>query len=324
MWLITVSAYHVTGLLSYGLCRIYSCHFSLSLPQEQHCPHVCHIFLKQARRGEDGRYVEGHADGCWLLLFISPRVVLAADWWEWWERGGEEVFKECLSGVEWLSYGVRWRLETSHTALLRLYEWWDWILHLGPHQGGVGGQKALHCNRSCLLWGEDLPASQRVLFRCILLCFYPLLCGLLSFLLLVWLFLPASSTPFPLTTSNVSSYPWISAVNITLPQLCCFLCSFSTNDTDSACGNVGTPKRKKRCWGVCVRNVCNFESLDIFFWLLHPLLLYFFRSLFIITDSSIPPCHLDCKGGSVRQRCHNISRAAKVALSQMEVHQMEP
>lgn len=58
-----------------------------------------------------------------------------------------------------------------------------------------------------------------------------------------------------LSTDNpdVSSYPWMSAVNITLPQLCCFLCSFSTNDTDSACGNVGTPKRKKRCWGICVK-----------------------------------------------------------------------
>lgn len=151
-----MSAYRGAGLLSYGPCRFYSCHFSLSLPQEQHCPHVCHIFLQQARGGEDGRYVEGCTDGCWLLLLISPRVVLATDWWEWWERGGEEVFKERLSGVEWLSYGVRWRLETSRTALLRLYEWWDWILHLGPRQGGVGGRNALYSNCSCLLWGGDL------------------------------------------------------------------------------------------------------------------------------------------------------------------------
>lgn len=117
--------------------------------------------------------------------------------------------------------------------------------------------------------------------------FYPLLCGLLSFLLLVWLFLWASSTPFPLTiTPEVSSYPWISAVNITLPQLCCFLCSFSTNVADSACGNVGSPKRNKQCWSVGVKNVCHFESLDIFFWLLHPFCFISFGPFLL---SLIPP-----------------------------------
>lgn len=30
----------------------------------------------------------------------------------------EAVFKECLSGEERLSYGVRWRLETSRTTPL--------------------------------------------------------------------------------------------------------------------------------------------------------------------------------------------------------------
>lgn len=193
-------------MLSYDPHRFYRCHFSLSLPQEQHCPHVCHILLQQAWRGEDGRYAEGYTDGWWLLLLISPRVVLAADWWEWWERGGEEVFKERLSGVEWLSYGVGWRLETSRTALLRLHEWWDWILHLGPRQGGVEGRNALYCNHSCLLWGGDLPASQKVLFCHLLSCFYLLLCSFMaSFVLLVLFFWPASSSSFMLTLPEMSN-----------------------------------------------------------------------------------------------------------------------
>lgn len=148
------------------------------------------FFSSRPGGSEDGRYAEGYTDGWWLLLLISPRVVLAADWWEWWERGGEEVFKERLSGVEWLSYGVGWRLETSCAALLRLHEWWDWILHLGPRQGGEGGRNALYCNRSCLLWGGDLPASQKVLFHHLLLCFYPLLCSFMAFFVLFVFFLP--------------------------------------------------------------------------------------------------------------------------------------
>lgn len=148
------------------------------------------LFSSRPGGGEDGRYAEGYTDGWWLLLLISLRVVLAADWWEWWERGGEEVFKERLSGVEWLSYGVGWRLETSHAALLRLHEWWDMILHLGPRRGGVGGQNALYCNRSCLLWGGDLPASQKVLLP-------PSLVFFIHFFVVLWLFLSCSFVFLP-------------------------------------------------------------------------------------------------------------------------------
>lgn len=263
-----MSAYHGAGLLSYGPCRFYSCHFSLSLPREQHCPHVCHIFLHRARGGEDGRYVKGYNDGCWLLLLISPRVVLATDWWEWWKRGGEEVFKECLSGVEWLSYGVRSRLETSRTALA--------LLCFVYMNDGIG-----FC-----IWGlirevwevEMLSPAIALAFSEVVICrppressftiFFSVLSTSLwfitSFLLLVLIFSPASSTPFTLTiTPDVQSYPWISSVNNILLHLCCFLCSWTQNDTDSACRKVRTPKRNNNAermafmpkGGVCVKNV---------------------------------------------------------------------
>lgn len=211
------------------------------------------FFSSRPEGGEDGRYAEGYTDGWWLLLLIPPRVVLAADWWEWWERDGEEVFKERLSGVEWLSYGVGWRLETSRAALLRLHEWWDWILHLGPRQGGVGGRNALYCNRSCLLWGGDLPASQKVHFFCVS---YPLLCSFMVFLSWSFFFCPASSSPIMLTLPKIFSSCPLKIIKLSIqcrsircqhhfPSPVLFICSsFMINDTEQQWGGADPEKEK--------------------------------------------------------------------------------
>lgn len=117
-----------------------------------HMPHSSPPGLQD----EAGRYVESYTDGPWLLLLISPMVVLKTDWWERWERGGERWREVVFKGASlWrrrveLSSVVETGNISHRSAMSRWMMGWE---ATAVASTGRCGWNALRCNHSRSLGG---------------------------------------------------------------------------------------------------------------------------------------------------------------------------
>ena len=163
--------------VNYSPCRLYCCHFSWILPEEQHCPRdVDHILLPLAYMTVAGGRVESYGDGRGLLLLISPMVVLKTDWWEWWERRGRGGGRRCLRSVsvEKKAWVIERGGDWEHLAPLR----WGWmndgmgVYCCGPGREVWEGESLFTSITLAVVEGGDSPARVCIHFSWVNLCLF--------------------------------------------------------------------------------------------------------------------------------------------------------